>query len=333
VTVVGRRPEPLQHAAAAVSVITPIDIETAVALDLGDVLSREPGVSVPRDPQRFGETGITVRGLGGNRVLVETDGVPAARAFAIGSFSNTGRQFTDLELVKRIELLRGPASALYGSDAIAGVLAMTTLDPSDVLGPDGDYALRTRLGYSDDDGSLLAGLTGAWQSGPVQGLLGFTHRPAGERDHAGGEPPPNPTDRDTDALLARFVVPAGDRPLRLTGEWNREHVQTDVDALELSGGRVANTILLAGDDRAETTGVLVDQALDGAAGLEYGVWRAYWHETQVRQGTHEERRAAPPALPPLEIDRLFRYVERVAGIEVTVGSEIAAATGPQRLLG
>jgi hemoglobin/transferrin/lactoferrin receptor protein len=333
VTVVGKRPEPLQHAAAAVSVITAEDIEAAVAFDLGDALSREPGVSVPRDPQRFGETGISVRGLGGNRVHVETDGVPAAKGFAIGSFSNTGRQFADLELVKRIELLRGPASALYGSDAIAGVLAMTTLDPSDVLGAGADAVLRTRLGYSQDDGSLLGGLTAAWRSGPVESLVGFTHRSSGERDHGGGAPPPNPTDRDSDSLLARAVVPTGPGPLRLTAEWNRERVRTDVDALELSGGRFANTILLAGDDRSETTGILIDQALNEPAGLDYAVWRAYWNETDVRQGTHEERRAVPAALPPLGIDRLFQYVERVAGLEATVGKEVAAPTGAHRLLG
>lgn len=333
VTVVGKRPEPLQQAAAAVSVISAAQLEAAVAFDLGDALYREPGVSVPRDPQRFGETGITVRGLGGNRVLVETDGVPAAKAFAIGSFSNTGREFADLELVSRIELLRGPASALYGSDAIAGVLSMTTLDPTDLLGSHGEASLRARVGYSGDDGSLLAGVTGAWRAAAVEGLVGYTHRSGGERDHAGGSPPPNPADRDSDALLARFVVPAGARSLRVTGSWNRERVRTDVDALELSGGRFANTTLLAGDDRAETKGLLVDQRLDGAAGLDYALWRAYWNETAIRQATHEERRAVPPALPPLGIEREFRYVESVAGVEATAGREISSAAGPHRLLG
>ena len=85
-----------------------------------------------------------MHGLGGNRVLVETDGVPAAKTFAVGNFSNTGRQFADLVIVDRIEVLRGPASALYGSDAIAGVVAITTLDPSDLLDDRHDRAMRTR---------------------------------------------------------------------------------------------------------------------------------------------------------------------------------------------
>jgi hemoglobin/transferrin/lactoferrin receptor protein len=333
VTVVGKRPEPLQHAAAAVSVITATQVGALVAFDVGDVLRREPGVSMPRDPQRFGTTGVTVRGIGGNRVHIETDGVPGSRGFAIGSFANAGRQYSDLELVERIELLRGPASALYGSDAIAGVLATTTLDPSDLLGARDDAVLRARVGYADDDGSVLAGLTGALRTGPIEGLLGFAHRDAGDIDHAGGPPPPNPRDYSSDAALARVVFARAIHPIRITAQWNRERVRTDVDALELSGGRFANTVFLAGDDRAENHGLLVDQDFSGAAGLDFAVWRAWWTETDVLQRTHEERRGVPPALPPLAIEREFGYAERVSGVELTLGREYPADSGTHRLLG
>lgn len=248
VTVVGKRPEPLAHAAAAVSVVTSETIEALVAFDLADVLRREPGVSVPRDPQRFGDDGITVRGLGGNRVHMETDGVPVGENFAIGSFSNATRAFTDLELIERVELLRGPASALYGSDAIAGVLATTTLDPADLLAGGDDPVLRARVGHADADHATFAGLTGAFRAGSVEALLGWARREAGEIDHAGGEPPPNPRDESSDALLARAVIPVAGHPMRFTVQWDRERVQTDVDALELSAGRFANTVLLEGDD-------------------------------------------------------------------------------------
>jgi hemoglobin/transferrin/lactoferrin receptor protein len=331
VTVVGKRPQPLREAAAAVSVVTAEQIEAAVAFDLRDVLAREPGVSIARDPQRFGDGGVTVRGLSGNRVHVETDGVPAAKAFSIGSFSNTGRQFADLELVKRIELLRGPASALYGSDAIAGVLATTTFNPADLLGEHDDAVLRTRVGYADDDATALVGLSGALRAGPAEGLVAYARREGGERGHAGGEPPPNPSDRNSDALLARLVLPQAGR-LRVSLQWNRERVLTDVDALELSGGRFANTTYLAGDDRSETDGLLLDQDLGAAGAFDDVLWRAYWNETAVQQYTHEERRAVPPALPPLAIEREFHYVERTAGAELTLARAWQASSGPHRLL-
>jgi hemoglobin/transferrin/lactoferrin receptor protein len=333
VTVVGKLPQPLADAAAAVSVVTAADLEAGVAFDLRDALAREPGISVPRDPQRFGTGGITVRGLGGNRVLVETDGVPGARSFVVGSFSNTGRQFADLEVVERIELLRGPASALYGSDAIAGVLAITTLDPADLLGDGAHPALRARAGHASDDGSSFAGLTGALRAGPLEGLVAWARREGGELDHAGGTPPPNPRDYSSDALLARAVATAAGRPLRLSLTWNRDHARTDVDALELSGGRFANTIRLEGDDRAESRGVLLDQDTGATGGFDDGRWRLYWNESVVRQYTHEERRAAAPATPPLAIEREFHYRERAAGAELTLARAFAPASGVHRLLG
>lgn len=333
VTVVGKLPQPLADAAAAVSVITAADIEAEVAFDLRDALAREPGISVPRDPQRFDTGGVTVRGLGGNRVLVETDGVPGARSFAVGSFSNTGRQFADLEVVERIELLRGPASALYGSDAIAGVLAITTLDPADLLGDGADRVLRTRAGHASDDGSTVAGLTGALRAGPWAGLLAFARREGGELDHAGGLPRANPRDYSSDVLLARAIAMAAGRPLRISFSWNRDHAVTDVDALELSGGRFANTIRLQGDDRTQSWGVLLDQELGAAGAFDDGRWRLYWNESVIRQYTHEERRAAPPATPSLAIEREFHYRERAAGAELTLARAFESASGPHRLLG
>ncbi|WP_308812575.1 TonB-dependent receptor plug domain-containing protein, partial [Stenotrophomonas sp. HMWF003] len=74
-----------------------------------------PGLSVTSSPARFGLGGIRIRGLDGNRVLIQTDGIAMPKAFAIGSFSDANRNFTDLETLKRVEIVRGPASALYGS--------------------------------------------------------------------------------------------------------------------------------------------------------------------------------------------------------------------------
>ena len=69
----------------------------------------EPGLSVRSDPFRFGLDTFTIRGMTGNRVAVEVDGIPSAPGFAIGSYSDSGRAFVDLAFVQRIEILRGPA--------------------------------------------------------------------------------------------------------------------------------------------------------------------------------------------------------------------------------
>lgn len=332
VTVVGKLPELLREAAATVSVISAEQIEMAVAFDLQDALRHEPGISVGRDPHRFGSGAVNVRGLGGNRVLVETDGVPAAKTFATGSYSNAGRQFADLELIRRIELLRGPASALYGSDAIAGVVAITTMDPADLLEPDARFAARARAGFAGDDQSVMAGLTMAARQGPFEALLAWTRREGAEFDNNSGRPAANPRESTADALLARAVFAGFGQPLRLTLGWNRQDALTDVDSLELSGGRFANTTLMRGDDGADSHRIVLDQHFEDLGPFEQGEWRVYRTETDIRQWTHEERRAAPPASPPAVIAREFRYRESATGAELTLARELHTAAGSHRLM-
>ncbi len=134
VTVYARRLTPVSRVAATVTVIDQARIETTLATDIRELVRYEPGLSVRNDPFRFGLDTISVRGLGGNRVAVEVDGIPAAGGFAVGSYADSGRAFVDAAFVDRVEFLRGPASSLYGSDAIGGVVAMTTLTAREAAG-------------------------------------------------------------------------------------------------------------------------------------------------------------------------------------------------------
>lgn len=56
-----------------------------------------------------------------------------AYAYAFGPYANTRRNYVDPDLIKRVEILRGSAPALYGSDAIGGTVSYFTLDPEDLL--------------------------------------------------------------------------------------------------------------------------------------------------------------------------------------------------------
>jgi hemoglobin/transferrin/lactoferrin receptor protein len=331
VTVVGKIPQPLAEVAATVSIISAEDLQMRLAFDPGDVFRNEPGLSVRRDPNRFGYTAITVRGLSGNRVLLETDGVPAPSAFSTGSFSDAGRQFTDPELIKRIEILKGPASTLYGSDAIAGVIATTTVDPADLLQPGADYAMRLRSGYASDSHAAIAGITAAARFAGLDGMLAITHRDGNELQNAYRVLDANPRDFRADSVLGRAVFHRSRGPLRLTLGWERQAAITDVNSLELlRGSRFASTTFLRGDDRVEAWRVVADQKLDDLGVIGQLEWRLYWLETQFAQITSEERRAATPALA---FHRDFRYRESVAGGELTVARQIDGARANHRLVG
>ena len=144
VIVIGTRSERLaSQTPGTISVITDAQIEAMLATDIKDLIRYEPGISVPTSPARFGlalsgagrdgNSGFTIRGMGGDRVLIINDGVRLPAGFSFGAQAVGRGGYNDLDLIKSVEILRGPASALYGSDGVAGAVAFTTKDPSDFL--------------------------------------------------------------------------------------------------------------------------------------------------------------------------------------------------------
>ncbi|MCJ7452804.1 MAG: TonB-dependent hemoglobin/transferrin/lactoferrin family receptor [Steroidobacteraceae bacterium] len=318
VTVYARRLVPVSRVAATVTVISDSDLQRTLAGDVKQMVRYEPGLSVRSDPFRFGIDTFTIRGMTGNRVAVEVDGIPSAPGFAIGSYSDSGRAFPDLAFVKRVEILRGPASSLYGSDAIGGVVAMSTLTPDSLLAGGAVTGFRSEAGYDSGDDGWHAVAIGAGQIGSADLLLGYVHRQGNEADTAASVSP-DPRDYDADSMLATAQfdsMPGG--ALTLTAEGGRLQQTTDVNAWELLvGSRFANTVVLSGDDSSQRFRTSVAQALDPTRAYDSADWILYWQGTDTRQDTHEERRAVPPRAPPLQLDRRFRFQERALGAEFT----------------
>lgn len=318
VTVYAKRVTPVTRVAATVTVVDQERIQQTLAADIRDVVRYEPGLAVRNDPFRFGLDTISIRGLSGNRVAIEVDGVPAAAGFAIGSYADSGRAYVDPAFLRRIEFLRGPASSLYGSDAIAGIVAMTTLTPADVVaGGDGRIGLRTQAGYDGQDESWHAAAVLAGEAGPAQWLVGYVRRDGHESDTA-AEVPPDPRDYVNEAALAKLVLPdMPGGPLTLTLEGGRLEQQSTVNAFR-GVGRFVNTTLLEGDDRLERHRVSLHQSLGGGNVLyDSAEWRLYRQGTGTDQVTYETRRAAPPRTPAVALDRSFHYDQATLGLEFT----------------
>ena len=318
VTVYARRITPVSQVAATVTIIGRETIERALVTDVKELVRYEPGLSVRSDPFRFGSDTIAIRGIGGNRVAVEVDGVPASGGFAVGSFADSGRNFVDAAFLERVEVLRGPASSLYGSDAIGGVVAMSTIGPDDLLDGSRDASLRITSGFSGVDDGWNAAALGAARNDTASAMLGYVHRAGGEPDTA-ARVEPNPRDYRSDAVLAKLElagVPGG--PLSLAAEASRLRQDTEIDAwLGLAGSRFANTTLLHGADESRRGRLSVRQRLAPTAAYGSAEWLLYAQDTITRQDTQERRRAVPPRTPPLAIERGFRLEERTIGAEFT----------------
>jgi hemoglobin/transferrin/lactoferrin receptor protein len=315
VTVIARVPRPLSEAAASVTVVDSASLDRLVVRDLADLARYEPGLSVRNDATRFGNGDIAIRGVGGNRVLIEVDGVPSAPAFAVGSFADTGRTFLDLDLVKRVEILRGPASSLYGSDALGGVVSLRTYEPSDLL--DGrSIGLRARSAYRGDDDGWLVSANAAVDAGSARLLLGYARRDSHELETASDALDANPRDRRSDAWLGKAEF-GSETPVRLTLQRQETETRTDVRSLLLQPGRFANTIAMRGNDRSRSTLVALDQELSDAGPFPQAEWRAYWRSTRVEQVTDEQRRAAGPRTPAVALFRQFSFDDETLGLEAT----------------
>ena len=211
ITVVATRTErSLDEVAATVSVKTADEIESELAADIADLVRFEPGVSVSGTGSRFGLTGFKIRGIGGNRVLTLIDGVRVPDEFSFGPFLSARRDFVDVDSLERLEIARGPISSLYGSDALGGVVALTTKEPGDQLGEGRSFAATLKGGHAGADSSSVGAVTGAGEVGSVAGMLIYTRRVGSETDNGGSlagtgamRERPDPQDIDLANLTAK----------------------------------------------------------------------------------------------------------------------------------
>ncbi len=117
-----RRLQNTSETLAPVSVITRKDIEAIQAQNIIDVLRLQSGVDISRSGGGGSQTSVFLRGANSNQSLVLVDGVRVSSVTA-GSFDWS---VLPIEQIERIEIVRGARTALYGSDAIGGVIQVFT---------------------------------------------------------------------------------------------------------------------------------------------------------------------------------------------------------------
>jgi vitamin B12 transporter len=145
-------PETIESTPAAVTVVTRKDIDERAARDIAEVLREVPGLAVSRTGSPGKATSLFTRGAASTQTLVLWNGIeinnPYFSGYDWGRFSTAG--------VEQVEVVRGPFSALYGSDAVAGVVNVVTAPTAAGLRAEvqsGGHGLRNGL----VDGSWISG--------------------------------------------------------------------------------------------------------------------------------------------------------------------------------
>jgi vitamin B12 transporter len=119
-----RLPTPENEVASSVTLITAADIEAEQARTLPDILQQVPGLNIVQTGGIGGQASIFMRGTNSNHVKIYLDGIDVSDPSTPGdSFNLAHLQLADID---RIEVVRGPQSGLYGSDAIGGAISIVT---------------------------------------------------------------------------------------------------------------------------------------------------------------------------------------------------------------
>ncbi|MCP4301328.1 MAG: TonB-dependent hemoglobin/transferrin/lactoferrin family receptor [Gammaproteobacteria bacterium] len=318
----------IREIAANVTVLSRANLSDDLATSIGDVFRYVPGVDYEAAGTRFGTEGINIRGIGGNRVAILVDGVPLTDQFDTGSFSNATRDFIDAGLIQNIEVLHGPASALYGSSAIGGVVAVRTPDPGDLVtdkGIGGDFLGTWRDADQSRHGQAMFAL-----GDRSRGLMaGFSWRDGEQLDSAAGPDGLDTRNYDRQTALIKFVAddPWG-QSWRASVIHQDSHTLSDLNSM-LGAGRYRSTTALEGDDKYEMDVInLAYEFGSSESWIDSGVVRAFYEVAEVQQDTLDERAAART---PVSIDRFFSYDQEIRGLELNLWKNFSGESVSHRL--
>ena len=256
-----RTPLEARAAGSAVTVITAEEMESKQVRMVSDVLRDVPGLAVNRTGAVGAITQVRIRGAEANHTLLLIDGVEVNDPSGAGS----GFDFADLLAadVERIEVLRGPQSALYGSDAIGGVVNVITRKGR------GPAATSLRLeGGSFGSGEVSAGIRGAGDRYHFS-LGGTGFRTSGVSIAPGAGTKPEKDGYRNHGWRARLGVDLlEDLEVELLGRYVRSKVETDP-----TGDVDGFSIPVDGDDETRAT------QWSGRARVTYGLLDGAWEHT------------------------------------------------------
>ncbi|OEZ72733.1 putative hemoglobin and hemoglobin-haptoglobin-binding protein 2 precursor [Janthinobacterium sp. HH103] len=218
-----------ERRAGTKTVVTADDLERRNVTEMGGIVRYLPLISAPAAASGSGSvwdgsgnTGYNIRGLEGNRVSLELDGIslPDAAPKPDGNTLNafaTGRDYFDPETFREVRIDSGTTAASGANPGLGGGVAFITKSPEDYLGEGQDHYVAYKYGRATADRSNAHTLTGAAKIGAnLQGLAVYVHRD-GEQMDSRGTTPVNPDDWHSNALLSKLVwTLPGEQKLDLT---------------------------------------------------------------------------------------------------------------------
>ncbi|WP_298444783.1 TonB-dependent hemoglobin/transferrin/lactoferrin family receptor [uncultured Ferrimonas sp.] len=213
----------LQQVAGAVSVIDEEEIARNMSTDFATLFRTNAAVDVKGGAGK--SSSVTIRGIGGNRVMMVKDGVRVNNQYAspLGpGAEGTGRGLTEVTNLKQVEVVKAAASSIYGSDALGGVVVMTTKDAGDYLYGDDRY-LSVNSGFTGMNNEWFTGVTAAAAYGDVESMISVQHRDGEEQSNYDDDMPDSDLLTDSITLKSSYQL-SGATELQLSIDYLRQQL-------------------------------------------------------------------------------------------------------------
>jgi len=297
------------NSAGTESVVSGEELDRRVSRSLNDIFRYEPGVQVQSSVGRFGETSINIRGLEGNRVLLQVDGIRSADSFQQGPVQ-LGRGLIDVDLLNQVEIYRGAGSLIYGEGALAGAVIFDTKDPEDFLNIFGRDSYASLKGsYFTADNSWAETAIIAKRMGNFDAMFAFTRRDGNDLESA-GEFPSDFQDYHQNYALGKLVYHLDCcSELELAVEWLESETFTDLFSTlggtfvatpeVFPGGLPADRFFAEANDRSDRLRYsLTYDFKDGCCNSgDAARLQVYYQETAIND-TREQLFTVPAVAPP-----------------------------------
>ena len=290
IVISSRIPTVASEVIGSVDSISSQDLDLKMIDGLAELVRFIPGVSAHKENQygRSFTEDLHIRGIHGGAIYL-IDGQRIS-----DSYTGYGRDIVDTDLLKKVEIMKGPSSVEYGSDGLAGAISYVTKDPSDLVEGGDRYLSINASTQQSNKQEKLNFLTAAAREN-IEGLLQLVHRGLNEtKIHDGFSLDTNPFEGNQKSLLAKTIIHSSETTIfslvadmqEWDGDWI---VNTEKGFVYFPAPRAVSSSIGEDEGSRERINFKIDLSPKNSSLLDTGSFTVFTQDTEQRQLTVQQQ--------------------------------------------
>ena len=290
IVISSRIPTVASEVIGSVDSISSQDLDLKMIDGLAELVRFIPGVSAHKENQygRSFTEDLHIRGIHGGAIYL-IDGQRIS-----DSYTGYGRDIVDTDLLKKVEIMKGPSSVEYGSDGLAGAISYVTKDPSDLV-EGGDRYLSINASTQQSNKQEKLNFLTAAAGENIEGLLQLVHRGLNEtKIHDGFSLDANPFEGNQKSLLAKTIIHSSETTIfslvadmqEWDGNWI---VNTEKGFVYFPAPRAVSSSIGEDEGSRERINFKIDLSPKNSRLLDTGSFTVFTQDTEQRQLTVQQQ--------------------------------------------